>query len=102
MVVGSGMGPATSALVRRAVSPLSRAGWARPPRHWSAGPYPRSPAWTCPGCGDRTPSDECEFALPLAWLLDDLRDGAGADGVAAFADAEAPTLLHRPPRGQRK
>src|SRR6202795_2994736 len=34
-------------------------------------------------------------------LLDDLRDGAGADGVAAFANREAQALLQSDPRDQR-
>src|SRR6266404_9394086 len=41
------------------------------------------------------------FPIPDEQLLDDLRDRAGADGVAAFADGEAQTLLQRYRRDQR-
>src|SRR6201987_2682042 len=37
----------------------------------------------------------------LIGLLDDLRDGAGADGVAAFANREAQPLLQGYRRDQR-
>src|SRR5689334_18267275 len=42
----------------------------------------------------------CANAKPEP-LLDDLRDDAGADGLAALADGEAKPLLHRHRRDQR-
>src|SRR5690606_18059129 len=39
--------------------------------------------------------------LPGSVLLEDLRDDAGADGAATFADREAQTIVHRDRRDQR-
>src|SRR6185369_4165977 len=41
------------------------------------------------------------LSFPKNWLLDDLRDDAGADGLAALADGEAQPLLHRDGGDQR-
>src|SRR3954470_9241062 len=42
-----------------------------------------------------------ELCPCLLFLLDDLRHDAGADGLAALADGEAQSLLHRDRRDQR-
>src|SRR5437868_14633044 len=60
------------------------------------------------GRGSRTPSlrfwrptlYQLSYA-PIRSLFQDLRDDAGADGLAALADGEAKPLLHRDRRDER-
>src|SRR5512137_1657470 len=40
------------------------------------------------------PGHDCSRRPEASWLLDDLRDDAGADGAATLADGEAQLLLH--------
>src|SRR5690349_18904185 len=86
--VGSGIGPAVRAFVRRAVSTILSAAWSS--TRWSyalsririfcatASPFPF--LYLC---------DLCDL-----WLLDDLGHHARADGLATFADGEPESLLH--------
>src|SRR5258708_10672648 len=82
MVVGRGIGPATSAPVRFAVSTISRVDWSR--ILWS---YAFKRIRILSPC--------------LIRLFDNLGDGAGADGVPAFANREPQALLQRYRRDQR-
>src|SRR5258708_33287024 len=42
----------------------------------------------------------CVFVVSLLPLVDDVGDGAGADGTASLADGEAKALLHRDGRDE--
>src|SRR3989442_1285121 len=92
MVVGSGMGPATSAPVRFAVSTISRVDWSR--MRWS---YAFKRMRILSPCLIVFFKDPC---LEIPKLLEDFGDGAGAHRVPAFADGEAQTLLQRHRRDQ--
>src|SRR5688500_16469986 len=91
--VGSGIGPASRAPVRLAVSTISPVDWSRIRESYAlrririlseniAMGRPRS-------AGAEAPA-----------LLDNLGDRARADGAAAFADGEAAALLNRHRRNQ--
>src|SRR5712691_7014984 len=81
MVVGKGIGPATSAPVRLAVSTISRVDWSR--IRWS---YAFKRMRILSPC--------------LISLFHYFRDGASADGVAAFANRKPQALLQRHRRDQ--
>src|SRR5713226_1369807 len=80
MVVGSGMGPATLAPVRRAVSTMSLVDWSS--RRWSYA-FKRMRIFSPAGI------------TFLFELLDYLGDRASAQGVAALADGKAQPFLQR-------
>src|SRR2546429_9259005 len=69
----------------------------RPPPRSTLFPYTTLFRSTDRGCGGRKPSIECEFCRLVSFnipsLLEDFGDGAGADGVAAFAYREAQAFL---------
>src|SRR5439155_8546497 len=81
IVVGRGIGPATSAPVRLAVSTISRVDWSR--IRWS---YAFKRMRILSPC--------------LISLFHYFRDGAGAHGVAAFANRKPQALLQRHRRDQ--
>src|SRR5207244_8651935 len=76
ILVGSGIGPATLAPVRFAVSTISPADWSR--SLWSY--------------ALRRMRMRGVVVIVLGSLLRDLDDDAGADGAAALADREAEAL----------
>src|SRR5690242_3433466 len=80
--VGSGTGPDTVAPDRCAVSTMERAD--RSTSVWSY-PFSLMRIFCCATVSG---------SLVLPSLLDDLGDGAGADGAAALADCEAQALVH--------
>src|SRR5256886_1875980 len=92
MVVGSGIGPATSAPVRFAVSTISRVDWSR--MRWS---YAFKRMRILSPCLIVFFKDPC---LEIPKLLEDFGDGAGAHRVPAFADGEAQPLLQGHRRDQ--
>src|SRR6266568_697388 len=80
--VGSGMGPAVRALARRAVSMILSAAWS-------------STRWSYALSRIRIFCATLLALFPSSLLLDDFRGGAGAYGLAAFADGEPEAGLDR-------
>src|SRR5215470_5481882 len=91
MAVGSGIGPATRAPVRIAVSTISPTLWSRSLKSYA---FIRMRIFW------EDNSAMCGPRAPFAPLLDDLGHDARADGAAALADREAQLLVHRDRRDQ--
>src|SRR5262245_8131610 len=89
ILVGSGIGPRTSAPVRLAVLTISFVEASR--TRWSNAFSRMRIFWPCMSVALKRGAPRGRSPLPLFY---DAGHDAGADGAAAFADGEAQTLFH--------